>query len=216
MKLSVTLALALLTAVPGAALASAQAPAATTAQEKAISEQIARRIAADDTLTADAVKVTVEGSTVTLSGLVANAADKAKAERLARVDGVTRVVNNLKTREGAKDSARGTAGKVGSKTKQGAEKTVEGGKKVGEAAREGVSKTGEKITDGWITSRIKTKYMASSDIKAGDINVDTKDHVVTLTGTVPSAIAHARAIEYAKEVEGVKRVVDNLKIVQKQ
>jgi osmotically-inducible protein OsmY len=40
--------------------------------------------------------------------------------------------------------------------------------------------------------------------------------VVTLKGTVPSAAAKARAIEQAKEVEGVHRVVDQLTIGPKK
>ena len=76
-----------------------------------------------------------------------------------------------------------------------------------------VSKSGEKITDGWITSRIKTKYMADDTLQSSSINVDTRDHVVTLKGAVPTQAARTKAIEMAKEVEGVDRVVDALKVV---
>jgi hyperosmotically inducible protein len=218
MKLSVIGLMAIVAAGPAASTVLGQtSPATTTAQpgDKALSDQIAHRIADDPTLKADAVKVTVEAGVVTLSGMVANAADRERAGRLANVSGITRVENKLTTREGVKDKAKGTAGTVSDKTKEGAEKTKEGAKKAGEKTKSGVSKTGEAITDGWITTRIKTKFMGDEALRASDIDVDTNDHVVTLKGTVVSAAAHAKALADAKEVEGVNRVVDRLKVVPK-
>ena len=213
MKLSVFGLLAIVAAGPAVSSAYAQTAAATTtasaAQDKAISERIAKRIADEPGLKADAVKVKVERGVVTLSGLVANDADRDRAATLARVDGVTRVENNLKTREGAKSSVKGTAGTVGEKTKSGAEK-------VGGKAKEGLSKTGEKITDGWITSRISAKFVNEDLLHDSNINVDTNDHVVTLHGTVLSAAGRRRAVEVAKSVEGVQRVVDKLTIGPKK
>jgi len=42
------------------------------------------------------------------------------------------------------------------------------------------------------------------------INVDTKDRVVTLKGTVRSSAAKARAAEIARSTEGVTKVVNQL------
>lgn len=227
MKLSVIGVLALLAAGPAATSAFAQTPTAAgttmTGQDKAISDLIARKIADDAALKADAVKVTVNGGVVTLTGMVATAADRARAERLAKVDGVTRVENKIVTRDRARDKAKGTAGTVGEKTREGAEKSKDGAKKVGEKTKdgaekvvdktkEGLSKTGEVITDGWITSRISTKFVNEKTLEGSDIDVDTNDHVVTLSGTVMSAAGRARAVAIAKEVEGVHKVVDKLTI----
>jgi hyperosmotically inducible protein len=99
--------------------------------------------------------------------------------------------------------------KAGSKTKKAVKKT-------GEAAKDGVSKTGEVITDGWITTRVKSKFVDEDLLKGSDIDVDTKDHVVTLNGTVLSSAARARAVAEAKEVEGVHKVVNNLRIGPKK
>lgn len=210
MKLSVIGLLAIVAAGPAAAPALAQATAATTSsQDKAISERIAKRIADEPGLKADAVSVKVENGVVTLSGLVANRADRARAERIAHVEGVTRVENNLKTREGAKDSVKGTAGAVGEKTKDGAEK-------VADKSKEGLSKAGEKITDTWITGRVSAKFVNEDLLHDSNIDVDSKDHVVTLKGTVLSAAGRRRAVEIAKSVEGVRRVVDNLTIGAKK
>lgn len=216
MKLSVIGLLAVLAAAPAATSAFAQTPATARSQDKVISDLIARKIADDPALKADAVKVTVNGGVVTLSGMVATDADRSRAERLANVDGVTRIENTITTRDGVKEKAKGTAGTIGDKTKEGAEKTKEGAKKVGEKTKEGLSKTGEVITDGWITSRISTKFVNEDLLKDSNINVDTNDHVVTLNGTVMSAAGRARAVAIAKEVEGVHRVVDKLTIGPKK
>src|SRR5258708_7128186 len=74
------------------------------------------------------------------------------------------------------------------------------------------SKTGEVTTDGWISTRIKTNFMGEEMLRQSDIKVDTDDHVVTLSGSVVSAAARAKAISIAKGVEGVHRVVDKLTV----
>jgi osmotically-inducible protein OsmY len=209
MKLSIW-AVAAVLACGTPAIAQTTASATTTAsQDKQIDSLIATKIANDPTLKTDAIKVKVEHGVVTLSGLVATSADKAKAGELAHVTGVTKVENNLKTREHATDKVKGTAGKVGDKSK-------DVGGKVVDKSKEGASKTGEVATDGWISTRIKTKFMGEEALRSSDIKVDTDDHVVTLSGTVVSAAAHAKALEMAKEVEGVHRVVDKLTVLPKK
>jgi osmotically-inducible protein OsmY len=217
MKLSIIATLAVLAAAPVGA--AAFEPSATTAQarptDEQLSQEIATKIANDERLSADAVKVTVKNGVVTLSGLVGKEADKPVAERLARVPGVTRVVNNLRSREKSTDAVKGTAGTAADKTKAGAEKTADASKKAAGKTKDAVSKTGEVITDGWITSRIKTKLMADETLRASAIDVDTNDHVVTLNGAVPTEAARAKALALAKEVEGVNKVVDKLKVTSK-
>ena len=53
-------------------------------------------------------------------------------------------------------------------------------------------------------------------LDGSEINVDTNDHVVTLRGTVPSAVARAKAVSLAKQVDGVKSVKDELTIGPKK
>ena len=213
MKLSVFGLLAIVAAGPAAVNTFAQTAATTTtapsAHDKAISDRIAKRIAEEPGLKADAVKVKVENGVVTLSGMVANEADRARAERLAHVEGVTKVDNDLKTHDDAKSGVKGTAGTVAEKTKEGAEK-------VGEKTKEGLSKTGEVITDTWITSRISSKFINEDLLHDSNIDVDTKDHVVTLNGTVLTTAGRRRAVAIAKEVEGVHRVVDKMTIGPKK
>jgi hyperosmotically inducible protein len=44
------------------------------------------------------------------------------------------------------------------------------------------------------------------------IDVDTTNDVVTLSGTVPTAAEKRHAVEVARATDGVKSVVDNLKV----
>ena len=82
--------------------------------------------------------------------------------------------------------------------------------------KSGLSKTGEKIDDAWITTKVKWFFIGEDALKGSDINVDTSQNVVTLKGTVASAAGKARAEELAKDTEGVKRVVNNLTIGPKK
>ena len=102
------------------------------------------------------------------------------------------------------------------KTKEAGSKTKKAVKKAGSKTKDGLSKTGETITDGMITTRVKSKFVDEDLLKGSDIDVDTKDNVVTLTGTVTTAAGRARAIQQAKEVDGVKSVVSRLTIGPKK
>jgi hyperosmotically inducible periplasmic protein len=62
------------------------------------------------------------------------------------------------------------------------------------------------LSDTWITTKVKSTLLYSSNISSGDISVTTKDGVVKLTGTQPSGAERALAIELAKNVRGVKSV----------
>jgi hyperosmotically inducible protein len=67
-------------------------------------------------------------------------------------------------------------------------------------------------TDAGLTTKVKSSFAADDIVKANDINVDTKDKVVTLTGTVDSQMAEDRALEIARQTEGVASVVDNISV----
>src|SRR5437763_13976611 len=92
---------------------------------------------------------------------------------------------------------------------------VKGAKVVGNKTKDGVSKTGEVMTDGWITSRVSARFVNEDTLKGSDINVDTNDHIVTLKGTVVTSAGRARAGVVARQTEGVRRVVNNLTISSK-
>ena len=114
----------------------------------------------------------------------------------------------------AEEETKDVAQKIEDKTKEIADKTADKTKEiVGEIAdksKEAVSATGEAITDGWITTKVSAKFADEKLLKGSKINVDTKDHVVTLKGTVGSDAAKARAATIASGSEGVVRVVNQL------
>ncbi|MCM3881760.1 MAG: BON domain-containing protein [Vicinamibacterales bacterium] len=103
----------------------------------------------------------------------------------------------------AADDTKGGIDKALDATKDAGEKTVDKTKEV-------VAATGEAITDGWITTKISTKFVDESLLKGSKINVDTNDHVVTLKGTVGSDAGKARATVIAHDTEGVTRVNNQL------
>ena len=192
-----------------AASLGAAAPQAGTppASDKVLDSRIEQRIHKDPSLKKHNIDVSVDGGVATLTGTVATEGERTKANQLATIKGIARVDNRIVVDRGA--ATTGTAGTAKARTKEGAEKVVD-------KTKEGFSKTGEVITDAWITTRVKSKFVGEDLLKGSDINVDTNDHVVTLKGTVMSAAARARATEQAKEVEGVHKVVDRLTIGPKK
>jgi hyperosmotically inducible protein len=85
-----------------------------------------------------------------------------------------------------------------------------GAEKVAEKTKEVAAATGAAVSDGWITAKVKAKFADDTRLNGSSINVDTADHVVTLSGAVASGAAKTRAMEIAEGTEGVKRVVNQL------
>lgn len=65
----------------------------------------------------------------------------------------------------------------------------------------------EEVSDAWITTKIKSRFVGDKALKGSDISVDT-DHTgeVTLTGTAPSKKASQRAFQVASTTKGVRSV----------
>ena len=64
-----------------------------------------------------------------------------------------------------------------------------------------------------LTTKVKTALASDAGLKTmTSIDVDSKDGVVTLKGTVKSTAGKARAEALARNTDGVKRVVDQLSI----
>jgi len=62
------------------------------------------------------------------------------------------------------------------------------------------------VDDGWITTKVKAELIKTPGIKSGDIDVTTKNGLVTLSGTVNSKAQVQKAIALTKSVKGVKNV----------
>jgi hyperosmotically inducible protein len=67
-------------------------------------------------------------------------------------------------------------------------------------------------TDAGITTAVKAGMAADDTVKSYQIDVDTRDKVVTLSGTVDSEAAKARAFTVAQGTRGVSSVVDNITV----
>jgi hyperosmotically inducible periplasmic protein len=164
------------------------------------------------------IDVDTKDHVVTLTGPVNSAAERAEAVRLAKTTtGVKSVVNKLVI-----ETTAGTAGKtdkddklkvdIKDDTKKTTDKAKEKAGQAKDATKDAGEKTADVTTDAAITSAVKTKFLADTTVGGLKIDVDTKDHVVTLTGTVKSAAEKAEAIRLAKTTKGVSKVVDKLTI----
>lgn len=72
--------------------------------------------------------------------------------------------------------------------------------------------TGEQVPDNVITSRVKTALASDPSLKATDLNVETYEGVVQLSGFVnsPSVIHRAEAI--TRTVMGVKSIQNDMRL----
>ena len=71
---------------------------------------------------------------------------------------------------------------------------------------------GEQIDDAVIVSKIKTKLVADLDVAATNIDVDSTDGVVTLTGTVETDEARRQAEMIARNTNHVVRVISRIRV----
>ena len=71
---------------------------------------------------------------------------------------------------------------------------------------------GQYLDDSTITTSVKAKLVADKAANFTRIDVDTTNHVVSLTGVVESPEQKTRAQEIAMDVSGVHRVDNNLQI----
>ncbi|AQV98913.1 BON domain-containing protein [Cupriavidus necator] len=81
----------------------------------------------------------------------------------------------------------------------------------GASTEASVDKARQSVEDGAITTKIKTKLLATKDLKSTGIHVKTKQGMVDVSGTVPSQQQHDMALDAIRSVEGVTSVNDNLK-----
>lgn len=126
----------------------------------------------------------VSGGQVTLDGHVPSESHRQLAEEIAKnLDGVSSVTNNLAIGEGD----------------------------YGWDEKERSFRT--RFFDLTTTTRLKSAYAINDELKATDINIDTKDGVVTLTGEVKSDAAKQLAEQIAVGYDHVENVNNQLQVV---
>ena len=74
------------------------------------------------------------------------------------------------------------------------------------AASESMDKAEDAVSDTWITSKVKSTFLADSNLSGLDIKVETNQGVVALSGVVASSAERDLAIAKAGEIKGVKAV----------
>jgi hyperosmotically inducible protein len=165
--------------------------AACAKSDVGITTAVKSKLAADDTVKAYQIDVDTKEGVVTLTGEVPSQAAKENAVKIARTtDGVASVVDNLKV------------------------SVAEADRGVGDATAATAGRVGDVASDAMLTSTIKTKLLADTDIAGLKIDVDTTNGVVTLTGNVKTPAERDAALRIARDTEGVKSVVDRLKIAR--
>lgn len=70
----------------------------------------------------------------------------------------------------------------------------------------------EQIDDAAITAAVKAKLAADPQVAAINIDVDTNEGVVTLSGRVDNADQSREAAKLAADTDGVRRVINNLSV----
>ena len=69
-------------------------------------------------------------------------------------------------------------------------------------------------SDGWITMKVKTVLAFHKNVSAADTEVNTKNGIVTLSGKADTAAQKQLTTEYAKDVEGVMEVRNDLVVTK--
>jgi hyperosmotically inducible periplasmic protein len=164
---------------------SAVRSAATAVDDSWITMKIQSKYFMDDDVHARNINVDTKDGMVTLKGSVESEGERQQAVSLARsTDGVTMVHDNLVIDRGTSKAASPTAGR----------------------------RTDNPVDDAWITMKIQSKYFIHDEIKSRKVDVDTKNGVVTLKGSVPSDVARRAAEVIARDTDGVSKVVNSLKV----
>jgi hyperosmotically inducible periplasmic protein len=147
---------------------------------------------------------TSSSGAVTLSGSVDSDADRGEAVKIARAtEGVTAVNDNLRVQP----QSVATTGTV-KDTSDVKDDALE----IRNDARSTARQTAEAVDDSWITMKIQSKFFLDDDVRARNIDVATKDGMVTLKGAVESEGERQHALSIARATDGVTMVHDSLAV----
>jgi len=107
-----------------------------------------------------------------------------------------------------------SAESVGRKIDQAQENASEKMDQATAQVKEQAEYAGDKIDDATITAKVKTALIGEPGLKSLQINVDTANGVVTLSGTVDSSSSVDRVTRVVMAVQGVKLVDNRLSVKQ--
>ncbi len=89
-------------------------------------------------------------------------------------------------------------------------KVRETGAAIGEKVAASATDAQRALSEMTLQGKIKSKMALDDLVKASDINIDSANGVVTLNGRVRSEAERTRAVQLARETDGVKSVTDRL------
>lgn len=92
------------------------------------------------------------------------------------------------------------------------EKARQTGATIGEKVATGAARAEQALSNAALTAKIKSKMALDDTVRALSIDVDTTGTAVTLSGAVHSEAERARALQLARETDGVTSVTDRLVI----
>ena len=166
------------------ALVSSLTVGCARATDATITSTIKTRLAADGRVRASEINVDTTNGLVTLTGNVDGEEARNAAMKLARdTSGVRDVKDMISVRSGS------TSGDAPDPSRT----------------------LGVRVDDADITMRVKARLLDDPLVKGLQIDVDTRDTVVFLTGSVSSEAERKQAIEIAKSTQGVTNVEANLR-----
>lgn len=174
-----------------------------------ITASVKSKFMTDENVAARHIDVDTSNGVVTLRGKVSSETEAERAVELAQsADGVRLVHSYLKTDV----SEIATDKDIKDKSVDAADKIEDKLKDAGGAIENGLDQAADAGSDAAITAQIKWKLAKDKLMQASDIDVDTKDRRVTLTGTVNSKQELQRAVQLARSVDEVASVHSNLQI----
>jgi len=89
---------------------------------------------------------------------------------------------------------------------------VEGVRRVENQLLVGKTSAGQVLNDTILTSKIKTELLKDPDIRSTNIDIDTNNNVVTITGIVQSQHEKDKTLYIVQKITGNRQIVDNLSI----
>lgn len=76
----------------------------------------------------------------------------------------------------------------------------------------GKTTAGQILNDTVLTSKIKTRLLREPDITSTNVDVDTYNNVVSLTGIIKSSREKNKILNIVRQVAGNRQIVDNLSV----
>ena len=111
-----------------------------------------------------------------------------------------------------REKAREAGAKVGEKTAEVADRTAQAAEVAAEKTGQAAEQARRALAAGSLTAKIKAKMALDDHVKALNLDVDTVGSIVTVRGVVSSELERQRALQLARDTEGVTQVIDKLTV----